>query len=148
MTMKSLLGLVAVAASLLPANNLALALVPTGNSRIRTRPSTSSSSSSSSGILMESTLERTPTGGNNLSPFLRDMVDEQRELQMNVGKAMDVLQKDYPYFLRRAPGEEPLPFSFFRRGDKRGVKSFSFLKTHIVMFALSQITPYTTIPSP
>lgn len=31
------------------------------------------------------------------------MVDEQRELQMNVGKAMDVLQKDYPYFLRRAP---------------------------------------------
>lgn len=116
MTMKSsLLSLVAVAASLLPANNLALALVPTSNSRIRTRPSSSSSpspssssstmSSSSSRILMESTLERTPTSDNNLSPFLRDMVDEQRELQMNVGKAMDVLQKDYPYFLRRAPGE-------------------------------------------
>lgn len=41
----------------------------------------------------------------NLSPFLREMVDEQRELQMNVGKAMDVLRNDYPYFLRRAPGE-------------------------------------------
>jgi hypothetical protein len=33
------------------------------------------------------------------------MVNEQRELQMNVGKAMDVLTKDYPYFLRRAPGK-------------------------------------------
>jgi len=31
------------------------------------------------------------------------MVDEQRELQMNVGKAMDTLRKDYPYFLKRAP---------------------------------------------
>lgn len=41
----------------------------------------------------------------NLSPFLREMVDEQRELQMNVGKALDVLRNDYPYFLRRAPGE-------------------------------------------
>lgn len=33
------------------------------------------------------------------------MVDEQRELQMNVGRAMDVLRKDYPYFLKRSPGE-------------------------------------------
>ena len=32
-------------------------------------------------------------------------MDEQRELQINVGKAMDVLRKDYPYFLKRAPGE-------------------------------------------
>jgi len=31
------------------------------------------------------------------------MVNEQQELQMNVGKAMDVLRKDYPYFLKRAP---------------------------------------------
>jgi hypothetical protein len=77
-------------------------------------------------ILMESTIEeRTSTSNknndnnsssissssgddrnnNNLSPFLRNMVNEQRELQMNVGKAMDVLTKDYPYFLRRAPGK-------------------------------------------
>ncbi|KAL7495012.1 hypothetical protein ACHAWT_003746 [Skeletonema menzelii] len=40
---------------------------------------------------------------NNLSPFLQEMVDEQRELQMNVGKAMDTLRKDYPYILKRAP---------------------------------------------
>lgn len=42
---------------------------------------------------------------NNLSPFLQEMVDEQREFQMNVGKAMDVLKGDYPYFLKRSPGE-------------------------------------------
>lgn len=31
------------------------------------------------------------------------MVDEQQELQLNVGRAMDTLRKDYPYFLKRAP---------------------------------------------
>ncbi|KAL3785462.1 hypothetical protein HJC23_008272 [Cyclotella cryptica] len=34
----------------------------------------------------------------DLSPFLKEMVDEQRELQMKVGKALDVLRSDYPYF--------------------------------------------------
>lgn len=55
----------------------------------------------------EQPLEKTVTDlrGNNLSPFLQEMVDEQRELQMNVGKAMDVLKHDYPYFLKRSPGE-------------------------------------------
>ena len=48
---------------------------------------------------------------NNLSPFLQEMVDEQRELQMNVGKAMDVLKSDYPYFLKRSPGEFVVPES-------------------------------------
>ena len=43
--------------------------------------------------------------GNNLSPFLQELVDEQRELQMNVGKAMDVLKHDYPDFLKRNPGK-------------------------------------------
>jgi hypothetical protein len=43
--------------------------------------------------------------GNNLSPFLQEMVDEQREFQMNVGRAMDVLRNDYPEFLRRSPGK-------------------------------------------
>lgn len=47
---------------------------------------------------------RSSLNGNNLSPFLQEMVDEQRELQMNVGKAMDVLKRDYPDFLRRRPG--------------------------------------------
>jgi hypothetical protein len=57
---------------------------------------------------MECTLEKTTTNENNLLPFLRGMLDEQQELQMNVGKAMDALQKDYPYFLRRAPVSCPL----------------------------------------
>ena len=66
---------------------------------------------------MEETLERPTTSPNNnnsnndgtnnsnLSPFLQGMVDEQRQLQMNVGKAMDTLRKDYPYFLKRSPGK-------------------------------------------
>lgn len=47
---------------------------------------------------------RSSLNGNNLSPFLQEIVDEHRELQMNVGKAMDVLKRDYPDFLRRRPG--------------------------------------------
>ena len=65
-------------------------------------------------LLESSTVEKEkiglgPTNGNtiegNLSPFLQEMVDEQRILQMNVGKAMDTLRSDYPYFLKRAPGK-------------------------------------------
>jgi hypothetical protein len=120
----------AAATTVLPVNILALSLVPTGRNRIRIRPTASSDTSLSpplplSRILMESAIEeRTSTStnkdnnsssnssssgddrnNNNLSPFLQNMVNEQRELQMNVGKAMDVLTKDYPYFLRRAPGK-------------------------------------------
>ena len=106
--------------TVLPVNVLALSLVPSGGNRIRIRPSAADTSNPSSPfplsrILMESTIERTSTstnknndssaGSGNLSPFLRNMVNEQRELQMNVGKAMDVLTNDYPYFLRRAPGK-------------------------------------------
>lgn len=112
--MKSLVSMiVVVAASLLPANILALSLVTTGRKRMRTHHSSktpsSSSSSASTKILMESaTIERTSTANDNcsssdLSPFLREIVDEQRGLQMNVGKAMDVLMNDYPYLLRRVP---------------------------------------------
>ena len=70
---------------------------------------------------MEETLERTSsspnnnnninndgTNNSNLSPLLQGMVDEQRHLQMNVGKAMDTLRKDYPYFLKRSPGKMDL----------------------------------------
>lgn len=98
---------VAFVATVYPAN-LALALT---TSRIRTPHSRSIKvvSSPPPRILVESTieetLERTGTNENNLSPFLQGMVDEQRELQMNVGKAMDVLRKDYPYFMKRAPGK-------------------------------------------
>ena len=44
-------------------------------------------------------------GGNgNLSPFLKDLVVERRGFELNLGKAMDVLRKDYPYMLRESPG--------------------------------------------
>eukprot|EP00585_Thalassiosira_rotula_P007936 CAMPEP_0196133354 /NCGR_PEP_ID=MMETSP0910-20130528/2609_1 /TAXON_ID=49265 /ORGANISM="Thalassiosira rotula, Strain GSO102" /LENGTH=260 /DNA_ID=CAMNT_0041393069 /DNA_START=131 /DNA_END=910 /DNA_ORIENTATION=- len=111
--MKSLLSLVVLAVAV-PTNTLALS-----TSRIRTRSSSSSSSSSSDYLAslsspnsrrpLESTVEEAlekpslTNNDNNLSPFLQGMVNEQRELQMNVGKAMDVLRKDYPYFLKRAP---------------------------------------------
>lgn len=49
--------------------------------------------------------EASSLNGNNLSPFLQEMVDEQRELQMNVGKAIDVLKQDYPNFLKSRPGK-------------------------------------------
>lgn len=106
--MRSLLSMIAVAVVSFPTNNLAVLALST--SRIRTSPSRRSSSSSLApqirilGSTVEETLEETlTTNDNNLSPFLQGMVDEQRELQLNVGKAMDVLRKDYPYFLKRAP---------------------------------------------
>ena len=40
-----------------------------------------------------------------LSPMLREIVDERREFQMNVGRAMDTLRKDYPDLLKREFGE-------------------------------------------
>jgi hypothetical protein len=100
--MRSVFIVVVLAA--VPANTLTHAL---SSSRIRTQtPLRSKSSSSvSSPRILESTIEDTLTNTdtNSLSPFLQGMVDEQRELQLNVGKAMDVLRKDYPYFLKRAP---------------------------------------------
>ncbi len=93
-TMKSLVTLLALLSG-------ASALVTTtgGKSEVRR-----ASISQSFGLLLESstTVEKEST---SLSPFLQEMVDEQRELQMDVGKAMDVLRKDYPYFLKRAPGK-------------------------------------------
>lgn len=116
MAIKSLLSLIAVVVAISPANNLAFALTTTtsksSSSRIRSR---SPLSSVELPRLVESTIEEqktieetlTSNTGNapdkNLSPFLQGMVDEQRELQVNVGKAMDVLRADYPYFLKRAP---------------------------------------------
>lgn len=120
--MKSLLSLVATAAfvAALPVNSLAPADVVA--SRIRRTPNLSpciAATRTHFEATMEDTLERkssSPKNNNNnsnenhsiskasyLSPFLQEMIDEQRQLQMNVGKAMDVLRKDYPYFLKRSP---------------------------------------------
>jgi hypothetical protein len=86
-------------------NNMAAALSTLSKpvSRIR--------NSSITPLLESSTVEKEKIGlpgmeqQGNLSPFLQEMVDEQRILQMNVGKAMDTLRSDYPYFLKRAPGK-------------------------------------------
>ena len=43
-------------------------------------------------------------GGSSLPPLLQDMANERREFEMNLGKAMDTLRKDYPTMLRKAPG--------------------------------------------
>lgn len=110
MTMKSLLNVVAVVAAVaLPTNNLALALSTSTSTSSSSRIRRSSSSVLHSPRILQSTveektlIEQTLTNDDSLSPFLQGMVNEQAELQMNVGKAMDVLRKDYPYFLKRAP---------------------------------------------
>ena len=117
--MRSLLT-IAVALSTLPVNTLALT-----TTKIKHQPTSPNFNSpllplideTNTHILLqqstveEETLERTSTANtkndnnDNLSPFLQEMVDEQRELQMNVGKALDTLRKDYPDFLKRAPGK-------------------------------------------
>lgn len=120
--MRSLLSItatIAVASSTLPINTLALST--TKINHLTTSPLSNFNSpllpliDETNTILLqqstveEETLERTSTANtkndnnNNLSPFLQEMVDEQRELQMNVGKALDTLRKDYPDFLKRAP---------------------------------------------
>ena len=122
--MRSLLSItatIAVASSTLPINTLALST--TKINHLTTSPLSNFNSpllpliDETNTILLqqstveEETLERTSTANtkndnnNNLSPFLQEMVDEQRELQMNVGKALDTLRKDYPDFLKRAPGK-------------------------------------------
>jgi hypothetical protein len=40
-----------------------------------------------------------------LPPILQQMADERREFEMNLGKAMDVLKKDYPKMLHKSPGK-------------------------------------------
>jgi len=121
--MRSLLSItatIAVASSTLPVNTLALSttkikhsLNPLSNFNSPLLPLIDETNTI---LLQQSTVEeetleqRTSTANtnkndNNLSPFLQEMVDEQRELQMNVGKALDTLRKDYPDFLKRAPGK-------------------------------------------
>merc|ERR1719296_125002 len=101
--MRSLLHGLVVLAAVLPSNPLA-----TAPAAIRRR-----AGPSRAGWCVESAVEEAlerpteealerPTE-ETLSPFLREMVDEQRELQMHVGKAMDAFRRDYPDFLRRTP---------------------------------------------
>ena len=119
--MRSLVSItaIAVASSTLPINTLALSTAkikhhttsPNFNSRLLPLIDETNTILLQQSTVEEETLERTSTANtkndnnNNLSPFLQEMVDEQRELQMNVGKALDTLRKDYPDFLKRAPGK-------------------------------------------
>ena len=64
---------------------------------------------SSSTFLRSAVLEREevgthPPSTSDLPPVLQSLVDERREYELNLGKAMDTLRKDYPYMLQRTPG--------------------------------------------
>jgi hypothetical protein len=45
------------------------------------------------------------TGSRSLPPLLKNMADERREFEVNLGKAMDTLRKDYPSMLHKQPGK-------------------------------------------
>ena len=45
------------------------------------------------------------TGSRSLPPLLKNMADERREFEVNLGKAMDTLRKDYPNMLHKQPGK-------------------------------------------
>jgi len=77
-----------------------------------------------------------------LPPILQQMADERREFEMNLGKAMDVLKKDYPKMLHKSPD-----FSIYHdsitvvdpsgvqlRGLKSYKGSFSFFQTLTKLF--------------
>jgi hypothetical protein len=52
-----------------------------------------------------SNINKTPTqDSSSLPPVLQQITDERRNFQMNLGKAMDTLRKDYPYILKKTPG--------------------------------------------
>mmetsp|Transcript_37623 Transcript_37623/g.82394 ORF Transcript_37623/g.82394 Transcript_37623/m.82394 type:complete len:287 (-) Transcript_37623:117-977(-) len=44
-----------------------------------------------------------PASTTELPSILQDIVDERREFEINLGRAMDTLRKDYPHILHRAP---------------------------------------------
>lgn len=50
------------------------------------------------------------TGTSSLPPLLQNMADERREFEMNLGKAMDTLRKDYPTMLHKTPGTNKQQF--------------------------------------
>jgi len=57
-----------------------------------------------SAVMDDVTTTEESTGTRTLPPLLQDMADERREFEMNLGKAMDTLRKDYPTMLHKTPG--------------------------------------------
>ena len=60
--------------------------------------------SSSTGLLEPSTTVDIETESTELPPVLQQLIDERQRFEMNLGKAMDTLRKDYPYMLKRPLG--------------------------------------------
>mmetsp|Transcript_17443 Transcript_17443/g.33068 ORF Transcript_17443/g.33068 Transcript_17443/m.33068 type:complete len:238 (-) Transcript_17443:209-922(-) len=91
--------------------------------------------------LKSAVLDETETS-TSLPPLLQDMVKERREFEMNLGKAMDTLRKDYPMMLHKSPD-----FSIYHdeisvldpsgvqlTGLKNYKNSFGFLQTIVRFF--------------
>jgi hypothetical protein len=47
----------------------------------------------------------------DLPPVIQQIANDQREFQMNLGKAMDTLRKDMPYILKESPGKQRIKSS-------------------------------------
>ena len=58
-----------------------------------------------SSVLDDLVRERTSGASRSLPPLLQDMADERREFEVNLGKAMDTLRKDYPTMLYKTPSK-------------------------------------------
>lgn len=54
-------------------------------------------------VIATSTSTEPTTTTTELPSILQDIVDERREFEINLGRAMDTLRKDYPHMLYRAP---------------------------------------------
>lgn len=55
--------------------------------------------------LLDEPATSTSTTTTSLPPVLQDMIKERREFELNLGKAMDTLRKDYPVMLHKSPGK-------------------------------------------
>jgi hypothetical protein len=82
------------------------------------------------------------TGTRSLPPLIQNMADERREFEVNLGKAMDTLRKDYPNMLHKQPEfdiyHEDIsvvdPSGVQLTGIKNYQHSFSFLQTLVRFF--------------
>lgn len=62
------------------------------------------------------------TTTSELPPVLKEIVDERREYELNLGKAMDTLRKDYPELLRRKP-DYSIYHEYIKVTDPSGVQT-------------------------
>jgi hypothetical protein len=108
-------------------------------------PKTCSNSALRSSLLDDLTVNEGTVGAQgerNLPPILQDIADERREFEINLGRAMDTLRKDYPTMLRKTPAfdiyHEDIsvvdPSGVQLSGLKNYQNSFSFLQTIVGFF--------------